>query len=73
MVYLKAWYRDVIRQQQAPSDDLATVLDHGPIYRLAMRGEFGPDLTKNPLYARWWDTLGCCGIFVRHVTVIGLT
>jgi deoxyadenosine/deoxycytidine kinase len=57
MVYLKAWYQDVVRQKQVPSDDLATVLDHGPIYRLAMLGEFGPDITQSPLYVRWWETM----------------
>lgn len=52
MVYLKAGLH--VFRQEALNNDVVTVLDHGPIYRLATLREFGPELTTSQLYARWW-------------------
>jgi len=57
MVYLKAWYHVLKRQVSNNDIDMVTVLDHGPIYRLALLREFGPEITKSKLYQRWWDTV----------------
>ena len=53
MVYLKAWHH--VLERQVSNNDMVTVLDHGPIYRLALLREFGPEITKSQLYERWWD------------------
>lgn len=55
MVYLKAWHH--VLERQAANNDVVTVLDHGPIYRLALLREFGPEMTKSQLYERWWDSM----------------
>jgi len=55
MVYLVAGL-DVLGQQ-ASNSDLVTVLDHGPIYRLAFLRELGPEITKSQRYKRWWTHL----------------
>jgi len=55
MVYLKAGLH--VFRQEALNKDVVTVLDHGPIYRLATLREFGPELTTSQLYARWWANL----------------
>ncbi len=55
MVYLKAGLH--VFRQQALNNDVVTVLDHGPMYRLATLREFGPELTTTQLYARWWANL----------------
>jgi deoxyadenosine/deoxycytidine kinase len=56
MAYLKAWH--YFLKQRPPSNDDLTVFDQGPIYRLALLREFGPEITKSRSYRRWWnDTL----------------
>lgn len=55
MAYLKAGLR--LLGQQAPKDDTVTILDHGPIYRLAFLREFGPEITKSQRYKEWWTSL----------------
>ena len=57
MVYLKAWHHVLNRQVSNNDTDFVTVLDHGPIYRLALLREFGPEITKSNIYERWWDTM----------------
>jgi adenylate kinase family enzyme len=52
MVYLRAWLRAL--ERQSSDDDLVIVFDHGPLYRLAVLREFGPELTKSEAYRRWW-------------------
>ncbi|MEJ2601666.1 MAG: AAA family ATPase [Anaerolineales bacterium] len=55
MVYLKAWLYELRKQ---PSNlDHIVILDHGPIYRLALMREFGPEFTKSQRYRRWWSHL----------------
>lgn len=55
MVYLTAGL--YVLGQQEPNDDAITILDHGPIYRLAFLREFGPELTESQRYKRWWASL----------------
>ncbi|UCF27883.1 MAG: hypothetical protein JSW42_14865 [Chloroflexota bacterium] len=55
MVYLRTGL-DVLGQK-ATSNGRITVLDHGPIYRLAFLREFGPEITKSQLYRDWWTEL----------------
>lgn len=55
MVYLKAWLHVI--GQQASNNDKVTILDHGPIYRLAVLREFGPEITTSQPYQRWWASL----------------
>lgn len=58
MVYLKAWYWAL--EQQTVSNELVTVLDKGPIYRLAMLQEFGPAMTDSHNYQLWWNSMFEC-------------
>jgi len=55
MAYLQAGLR--LLEQEAPNNHRVTVLDHGPIYRLAFLREFGPEITKSHAYQRWWANL----------------
>ncbi len=55
MAYLKAVHH--VLGQQASSNDVVTILDHGPNYRLAFLRALGPEITKSPPYARWWNSL----------------
>ena len=55
MVYLKTWHH--VLQRQVSKNGTVTILDHGPIYRLALLREFGPAITKSQLYERWWNSM----------------
>lgn len=55
MVYLKAWLH--VLGQQASNNGMVTILDHGPIYLLALLREFGPEITTSQLFKRWWASL----------------
>jgi deoxyadenosine/deoxycytidine kinase len=55
LVYLQAWLEALERQTK--SDHLATILDHGPIFRLALLQEFGPEITKSQLFDESWNRL----------------
>ncbi len=55
MAYLQAGLH--LLGQETQGDDTVTVLDHGPIYRLAFLREFGPEITTSHLYRRWWANL----------------
>jgi shikimate kinase len=55
MAYLKAWLG--VLGQQASSNGAVTVLDQGPIYRLAFLRALGPELTTSQPYKRWWTSL----------------
>lgn len=52
MAFLDAWLR--VLRRQTPTAAVATVLDHGPVYRLARLREFGPSVTKSERFQRWW-------------------
>jgi hypothetical protein len=51
MAYLEAW-RHAIRAGRAPAS--VTVLDHGPVFRLAYLIAFGPRMTRTAGFHRWW-------------------
>ena len=55
MEYLKAWLH--VLGRQASSHDRVTLLDHGPIYRLAQLREFGPEITTSQTFKRWWASV----------------
>lgn len=55
MAYLKAGLHAI--GQQASNNGTVTILDHGPIYRLAFLRGLGPEITTSQLYTRWWASL----------------
>ncbi len=55
MVYLKAGLH--VLGHQKSNNNRVTILDHGPIYRLAFLRELGPEITTSQLYTRWWTSL----------------
>ncbi|MGI0024914.1 MAG: hypothetical protein ACREA4_07200 [Nitrososphaera sp.] len=55
MVYLEAWLHAL--RQQAQDTNFITILDHGPIFRLASLAAFGPELTQSQLFKRWWNSV----------------
>jgi hypothetical protein len=52
MAFLDVWLRAA--QRQSSTAAVATLLDHGPVYRLARLREFGPAVTKSERFQRWW-------------------
>jgi deoxyadenosine/deoxycytidine kinase len=55
MAYLKAELQ--VLEQQASNNGTVTILDHGPIYRLAFLRALGPEITKSQIYTSWWASL----------------
>ncbi len=55
MAYLEAGLH--VLGQQGAKNGSVTLLDLGPIYRLAFLREFGPEITTSQLYKRWWASL----------------
>lgn len=55
MAYLQAGLK--LLDREARNDHTVTVLDHGPIYRLAFLREFGPEIAASDAYRRWWANL----------------
>lgn len=55
MAYLQAGLR--LLKREAPNSGKVTILDHGPLYRLAFLREFGPEVTTSHVYRRWWADL----------------
>lgn len=55
MNYLKAWHHALTRQSRR--NDFVVVFDHGPIFRLALLREFGPEITRSQLFEQWWDSV----------------
>lgn len=55
MAYLKAELH--VLEQQASNNDRVTILDHGPIYRLAFLRALGPEITTSQRYKSWWASL----------------
>lgn len=52
MGYLDAWYRRAVRDAAMGG---TVLLDHGPVFRLALLDEFGPAATSDPAFRHWWD------------------
>jgi deoxyadenosine/deoxycytidine kinase len=55
MAYLVAGLQAL--RQPASNSNAVTILDHGPIYRLAFLRELGPEITESQRYKRWWTNL----------------
>lgn len=55
MAYLQAGLQLVNRDP--PPSGAVTILDHGPLYRLAFLREFGPEITASRRYRLWWWSL----------------
>ena len=55
MAYLKATLQ--VLEQQAANNGMVTVLDHGPMYRLAFLRALGPEITTSQRYTKWWRSL----------------
>lgn len=52
MTYLRAWPGQLARTATERS---VTVLDHGPVFRLARLRAFGPRITRSAPFDRWWE------------------
>ncbi|MEN8184119.1 MAG: AAA family ATPase [Myxococcota bacterium] len=52
MTYLRAWPRQLTR---SGTKQAVTVLDHGPVFRLARLRAFGPRITRSASFERWWE------------------
>ena len=55
IVYLEAWLQALSRQPASPG--AITILDHGPIYRLAWLQEFGPAIARSRRFTQWSETV----------------
>jgi shikimate kinase len=55
MIYLRAWQQAL--QHRTSQNDVVTILDQGPIFRLAFLREFGPEITGSQAYDRWWNSM----------------
>ncbi len=55
MVYLRGWHQ--VLERHVPGNDSVTVLDQGPIFRLALLREFGPEFTNSDVYTKWWNNM----------------
>ena len=55
MVYLKAGLHRF--KHQTAINNIITILDHGPIYRLAFLRELGPEITLSTLFKSWWTNV----------------
>ncbi len=53
LTYLSGWLQAL--ERRTAIDDAVTVLDHGPIFRLALLREFGPEMIKSGLDDKWWN------------------
>jgi adenylate kinase family enzyme len=51
---LEAWHRELERRRS--STQVSTLLDHGPVYRLALLREFGPQVVTTQTFERWWQS-----------------
>ena len=54
MVYLRGWRQLVADKFHNNS---IIVFDHGPVFRLAQLQEFGPEITSNIVFKRWWNNM----------------
>ncbi|NIU79987.1 MAG: AAA family ATPase [Gammaproteobacteria bacterium] len=52
MTYCRAWPRRLARPDRSGR---VTLLDHGPVFRLARLRAFGPPITRGAAFDRWWE------------------
>ena len=55
LVYLKGWSK--VLRQEAGTGDVAILLDHGPVFKLATLREFGPEKLKADGLEKWWTNM----------------
>lgn len=55
MAYLNGWTR--ILAQQATSQNMILLLDHGPIFKMATLNAFGPERLKKKGAEKWWNKM----------------
>jgi len=55
LVYLRAWAK-VLRRPVGKMGRV-TLLDHGPIFKLATLNEFGPERLKTESFEIWWNNM----------------
>lgn len=55
MIYLQGWFDEARRLRKQTKPLPVTLLDHGPVYRLARLMTFGPELTRGIAFSRWWQ------------------
>jgi thymidylate kinase len=67
LVYLNAWHRFLVRQKS--NTEHLILLDHGPIYRLALLSEFGPEIVTSSQYERWLGSMLNAWRAALHVIV----
>ncbi len=53
LIYLNGWYN--VLGHRTPVNCKLNLMDHGPIYMLTSLLEFGPRITKNQHFKKWWD------------------
>lgn len=53
MIYLQGWHHWLCQREL---NDEVVMFDHGPIYRLALLREFGPELTRSARFQSWWNS-----------------
>lgn len=54
MAYVTGWQQLFLRQAAHPTS--VVLVDHGPVFRLAMLQAYGPEKLKQPGAERWWQT-----------------
>jgi hypothetical protein len=52
IAYLGAW-AELLDESRSPESSV-TILDHGPVFRLATLREFGPAVAQSAAFERWW-------------------
>lgn len=65
LAYLSGWPR--VLRQQAMGGGTAILLDHGPVFKLAMLKAFGPEKLKSQGFESWWHTM-----FKRWVSTLDM-
>lgn len=54
IAYLGAWQGPLAHDAGGRPGDWLLLLDHGPVFRLAMLAANGPAMTRTPTFRQWW-------------------
>lgn len=65
MIYLKIWRP--ITNSSNRDGAVVVLFDQGPLYRLVLLREFGPEFTRSPTYMHWWN-----GVFQEWADFLGV-
>jgi shikimate kinase len=55
LAYVTGWQQVFLRQATQPTT--LVLVDHGPIFRMAMLHAYGPASLRQPAAERWWQTM----------------